>query len=86
MDIMKLTFDQWLEIGLRSGFTTPPVCSTHDGIPMTITEDAEFMDGSDPCVYVMRCYESNEVREAVEANCGAVVWRNPYHDERNQRQ
>jgi hypothetical protein len=83
VDIMKLSFDQWLEIGLRAGFTTPPVCSTHDGIPMTISEDAEFMDGSDPCVYVMRCYESNEVREAVEANCSAVIWRNPYRESNN---
>jgi hypothetical protein len=32
---------------------------------------------------VMRCYESDEQREAVEANCGAVVWRNPYHESGN---
>lgn len=47
---------------------------------MTITEDAEYMDGSDPCVYVMRCYENTEQREAIEANCPSVIWRNPYHD------
>lgn len=51
---------------------------------MTITEDAEFMDGSDPCVYVMRCYESDEEREAVEANCSSVLWRNPYYEARNK--
>jgi hypothetical protein len=32
---------------------------------------------------VMRCYESNEVREAVEANCSAVIWRNPYRESNN---
>ena len=51
MDIMELDFDQWLEIGVRSGWVSPPVCYTHDGLPTSVTEDAEFEDGSDPCVH-----------------------------------
>ena len=42
MDIMQLDFDQWLEIGVRSGWVSPPVCYTHDGLPTSVTEDAEF--------------------------------------------
>jgi hypothetical protein len=44
---MELDFDQWLEIGVRSGWVSPPVCYTHDGLPTSVTEDAEFEDGSD---------------------------------------
>lgn len=83
---MKLSFDQWLEVGLRAGYVSPPVCYMHDGLPTTITEDAELIDGSDPCIFVMRAYESEEHREAIEANCPATQWRNPYrphpHNER----
>lgn len=78
MDIVEITFDQWMEIGLRAGWVSPPVCASHDGIPTSITEDAEYMDGSDPCLFVMRTYESEEHKEAVETNCPAAVWRNPF--------
>lgn len=81
MDIMTISYDQWLEIGLRSGWVSPPICETHDGPPTSITEEAEFIDGSDPCLFVMRVYESEEHREAVEANCPAAVWRNPFREE-----
>jgi hypothetical protein len=80
VEISKLTFEQWLEIGLKAGYTSPPVCMLHDGLPTTITEDAEMLDGSDPCIYLMRLYESSEHKEAVEANVPATKWRNPYRE------
>ena len=84
MDIMMLDFDQWLEIGMRAGFVSPPVCHTHDGVPMSITEEADFMEGSDPCIHVMRCYESKEMKEAVEANSFTITeMRNPFRGEFN---
>jgi hypothetical protein len=83
MDITKLTLEEWLEIGLQAGFTSPPVCMNHDGFPTTITEDAEMLDGSDPCVFLMRLYESEEHKEAIEANCPATKWRNPYREHGN---
>lgn len=83
MDIAKLTVEQWLEIGLKAGFTSPPVCFMHDGLPTTITEDAEMLDGSDPCVFLMRLYESSEQKEAIEANNPATKWRNPYSESGN---
>jgi hypothetical protein len=78
MDIMELDFDQWLEIGVRSGWVSPPVCYTHDGLPTSVTEDAEFEDGSDPCVHIMRCYESQAHKEAIELNYSPAIWRNNF--------
>jgi hypothetical protein len=83
MGKVNMTYDQWLEIGLRAGWVSPPVCASHDGLPTSITEDAEYIDGSDPCMFVMRAYESPEHKEAVEANCFAAVWRNPFRGQDN---
>jgi hypothetical protein len=78
VDKVEIFFDEWLEIGMKAGWVSPPVCETHDGTPMSITEEAEYLDGSDPCIFVMRTYESPEHKEAVEANSPAAVWRNPF--------
>jgi hypothetical protein len=51
---------------------------------MSITEEADFMEGQDPCIHVMRCYESKEMKEAVEANSFAIIeMRNPFRGEFN---
>ncbi len=55
----------------------------HDGLPTTITEDAEMLDGSDPCVFLLRLYESPEHKEAIEANVPATKWRNPYREQQD---
>jgi hypothetical protein len=81
VDIMTISFDQWIEIGLRSGWVSPPICESHDGPALTISEEAEFFDGSDPCVFFMRVYHSDEHRQAVEENCPAAVWRNPFRED-----
>ena len=83
MEISKLTLEQWLEIGLKAGYTSPPVCMLHEGLPTSITEDAELLDGTNPCIYLMRLYESEEHKEAVEANCPATKWRDPYREHGN---
>jgi hypothetical protein len=80
VEISKLTLEQWLEIGLKAGYTSPPVCMLHEGLPTSITEDAELLDGTNPCIYLMRLYESSEHKEAVEANVPATKWRNPYRE------
>lgn len=74
-----MSFDEWLEFGLRNGFCGPAVCSTHDGIPSTELEDTEWWDeGIDSCVHVIRLYASEEERLAVEANHPPSVWRKPW--------
>jgi len=70
-------FDEWMRQGISAGYCGPPVCSTHDGIPTTVFEDEDFDDG-DPCVHVVRLYEDDSVKDAVEANHSPSVWRNIY--------
>jgi hypothetical protein len=77
MDLSKIDFDTWMEIGLHRGFVGPPVCSTHDGIPYTLEEEEEFEDGLDPCVHVIRPYSSLEEKKSVEENHPPTTWRNP---------
>lgn len=79
---MTISFDQWLEIGLRSGWVSPPLCDTHDGPAMSLIEEVRNqIDGSEPCVFSMRVYHSDEHRQAVEENCPAAVWRNPFRED-----
>jgi hypothetical protein len=69
-----MTYEEWLQAGLDAGFCGPAVCSTHDGIPTTQAEDEEFEEG-DPCINIIRLYESPEVKAEVEANHSPSVWR-----------
>ena len=71
-----MTFDEWLQIGLDNRWCGPPVCSTHDGIPSSAEEDAEF-EGGDPCIHIVRMYEDEAVAKAVEANHAPSLWRKP---------
>ena len=68
-----MDFNSWLAIGREHGFCSPPVCSTHDGIPMSIYETQLWDDGDDPCVHVLRLYESPEMMNEVEVN--VPEWR-----------
>jgi hypothetical protein len=53
---LTLTFDEWLEIGMKEGYCSSPVCNTHDGLPSSEEEDAEWEDGGDPCVPAVRLF------------------------------
>lgn len=66
-----MTRAEWLELGIREGFCSPPVCITHDGWPTTIVEDEE----EDACIHLIRCYRNDAERVDVEANNSATVWR-----------
>lgn len=76
MDLTKLSFDLWYEAGLRNGFIGPVVCYTHDMLPMSEEEDLEFAEGSDPCIYIIRKYDSPEHKHDVEENHSPSIWRN----------
>jgi len=71
----KMNFDQWLQYGYKKGWCGPPVCEIHDGLPTTIFEDEELFEGNDPCIHVVRLYEDNEHKQAVEANHTPSIWR-----------
>jgi hypothetical protein len=70
-----LNFKQWLEYGYKKNWCGPPVCEIHDGLPTNIFEDEEFYDGNDPCVHIIRLYDDNEMKQAVEANHSPSNWR-----------
>ena len=69
-----MTFDEWVKVGFDNGWVGAPICETHDGLPTTASEDAEFEE-RDPCVNIMRVYESTDVMTDVEANHSPSVWR-----------
>jgi hypothetical protein len=74
----KITFDEWLEIGMSENWCGPAVCYTHDSFPMNEEEDNEFADGNDPCMHMIRLYEDNEHKELVEETHSPSQWRKPY--------
>jgi hypothetical protein len=71
----QMTFDEWLQYGYKNNFCSPPVCEIHDGLPTTATEDEQFSEGEDPCIYILRLYDDNATSKGVEANHSASTWR-----------
>ena len=53
-------FDEWLAIGTRAGWVSPPYCAMHDLGPITPTEEAEIEAGDDPCITAMRVWVLDE--------------------------
>jgi hypothetical protein len=58
--MMINSFDEWLAFGVERGWVSEPVCDTHEGPPLSEAESAEFDDGGDPCVHVLRLFEVSE--------------------------
>ena len=75
---MDLTFSEWMTYGVEKGWCGPPVCYTHDGLPMSEQEYAEFDEGHDPCTHVVRMYEDIDMKKEIEDNHSPSQWRNSY--------
>jgi hypothetical protein len=75
---MDLTFDEWIAYGIENGWCGPPVCYTHDGLPMSEQEYAEFDEGQDPCTHIVRMYEDIDMKKSIEENHSPSQWRNSY--------
>lgn len=71
-----MTFDEWIEAGLEQGFCGPPVCHTHDGLPMSNQEDDSWNDGKDPCIHIIRLYLDAEHKTSIERDHAPSQWRN----------
>ena len=69
-----MDFDAWLALGYKMGYVGPAVCYTHDGLPVSATEDSDLETG-DPCIHILRLYESEEHKESVQQNHSESVWR-----------
>ncbi len=70
-----MTYDEWIQLGISSGWVGPAVCYTHDGLPTTPEEDWGFDQGGDPCIHILRLYDDAEVKKAVQENHAPSVWR-----------
>lgn len=71
-----MDFDEWIKIGVQAGWCTAPVCYTHDGLPMTLKEEDQWVqDGEDICVHIVRLCETLEEQKQVEANHSPSSWR-----------
>ena len=75
---MALSYDEWMTYGIKKGWCGPPVCYTHDGLPMSEQEDVEFGEGQDPCIHIVRMYEDIDMKKEIESNHSPTQWRNSY--------
>ena len=69
-----MDFNEWLKIGMENSWCGPAVCETHDGLPMSEEENEEFWE-SDPCIHIIRLYNDENHRLAVEDAHSPSVWR-----------
>jgi len=57
---LDMDFDEWVQYGYDRKWCLPPTCDTHDGVPMTIDEEAAYEAGGDPCIHVLRVFDTPE--------------------------
>lgn len=74
----EMSFDEWMRIGITNRWCGPPVCYTHDGLPATNGEEEMWADGDEPCIHIVRMYESAEHADLVEEAHSPTNWRNHY--------
>lgn len=70
-----MTFNEWLQIGINNRWCGPAICDTHDGMPLTDDESEMIWDGQDPCIHIIRLYETPEHAEAIEESHSPSMWR-----------
>lgn len=61
-----LTLEQWIALGVSLGYCSEQICNTHDGMPLSETEDILFSNGNDPCVHVVRLGTEAEWEETAK--------------------
>lgn len=52
----RMTWHEWLEVGVNNGWVSPVQCATHEGVPTTDDEDEQYDEGDDPCLPVLRVW------------------------------
>lgn len=55
--INSISFPEWINLGVKNGWTSDIVCYTHDGPQMTDEEVELWDDGQDPCMFMVRVWE-----------------------------
>ena len=70
-----MTFEEWAQYGYDQGWCGPPVCYTHDDFPATSQEHDELYEGDEPCMQMIRLYDTDEQRRQIEDIHAASMWR-----------
>ena len=48
----------WIKTGIDAGYCSELVCSTHTADYLTNDEAESFLDGEDPCAFVLRVWDA----------------------------
>lgn len=67
----ELNFMEWLNYGTEHNFCGTFVCYNHDGVPMTPEEEQD----EEPCVPIIRIYDTVKQKNDVENNHSPSQWR-----------
>lgn len=67
----ELNFTDWLNYGIQHNYCGTLVCYNHDGVPMTVEEEQD----EEPCVPILRIYDTVEQKTEVENNHSPSIWR-----------
>lgn len=65
----------WLRHGLIKRWISPPACYSHDGVGMLPEEEIQFEDGGDPCIWLIRVYEDQDMAKELEGYHAPYSWR-----------
>ena len=68
-----MDYNEWVRIGIEAGWCGPAVCFTHDGLPVSLEEETLWEE--EPCIHVIRLYEDDEMKKAIEQNHSPSLWR-----------
>lgn len=52
---VPIDFDSWLRLGVEAGWVTPQFCLAHDGLPLTVEEEAAEVAPDDDPDFHDRC-------------------------------
>jgi len=47
---------EWVNTGVSKGWVCAPICNTHEGLPITEAEEADWEEGYDNCIFAMRLW------------------------------
>lgn len=67
-EIKSGDYDEWIAYGHEKGWCSKIVCVTHTWVPMGSSEEEQFIDGFDPCIFAVRIYENNSQAEMAREN------------------
>lgn len=57
-DLDMFTYEEWVRYGVDNGWVGSPRCIHHDGMDTTEDEESEMEEGHDPCIVMMRVWDS----------------------------